>query len=69
MAFYKKNLPIWERSLRTLAGLAMIAVGIYHFRTSPIGYLIDATGVSMIAMGFLGWCPMCHIAGRKSVEG
>lgn len=69
MSLYKKNLPVWERSVRTLAGLAMIAVGIYYLRASLIGYLLDASGVSMIAMGFFGWCPMCYVGGRKSIEG
>jgi hypothetical protein len=63
--FFQKNLPMWERVLRTLAGLIVI----YAAWTLPMEPLLKwglvACGGSFIAMGFVGFCPMCALAGRK----
>ncbi|MEH2515089.1 hypothetical protein V1279_000662 [Bradyrhizobium sp. AZCC 1610] len=60
--FYRKNLPGWERAMRSVAGVGMIGYGLLGM---PAGYLIAGTGVVAIATGFFGFCPMCAMVGRR----
>jgi len=64
---FNKNLPVWERGLRTVAGLVMIAFGLLApgFAGSPIGYIIAAAGAMAIVTGFVGYCPACAVVGRR----
>lgn len=61
--FFMKNLPIWERVLRTLAGLAAVAVG-WSLGT-PYRELGLATAAGLLVTGLVGFCPMCAMVGRK----
>jgi hypothetical protein len=63
--FYRKNLPGWERAMRVVAGLVLIAWGWLAFAATPLGYAIVAGGVTAIVTGFFGFCPMCAMVGRK----
>jgi hypothetical protein len=63
--FYVKNVPGWERVLRVIAGLAMIAWGLLGLKGLPIGYLLAGSGVLTMLTGFFGFCPMCAMAGRR----
>jgi len=69
--FYRKNLPGWERVMRTVGGAVMIAYGLFGMPGLPgmpgamAGYLIAGTGVVAILTGFFGFCPMCAMVGRK----
>jgi hypothetical protein len=63
--FYVKNVPGRERVVRVLAGVLMIACGLIGLAGLLVGYLIAASGVVTILTGFLGFCPMCAMAGRK----
>jgi len=65
---FKKNLPIWERALRSIAGLLMIAFGVFGpgFVGGPIGYILAAAGVMTLLTGFVGYCPACAVVGRRS---
>jgi hypothetical protein len=63
--FYRKNLPGWERAMRTIGGVAMIAYGLLGMPGTMAGYLIAGTGATAIATGFLGFCPMCAMVGRR----
>jgi hypothetical protein len=62
--FYRKNLPGWERAMRVIAGLAMIAWGLLG-SGMPLGYVIAGSGAVAILTGFFGFCPMCAMVGRK----
>jgi hypothetical protein len=66
--FYVKNVPGWERVLRAIAGLAMIACGLLGLKGLPIGYLLAGSGVVTMLTGFFGFCPMCAMAGRRLKE-
>jgi hypothetical protein len=66
--FYVKNVPGWERVLRAIAGLAMIACGLLGLKGLPIGYLLAGSGVVTVLTGFFGFCPMCALAGRRLKE-
>ena len=64
---FKKNLPIWERTLRSAAGLTMTAGGLMTpgLAGSPLGYVVAAMGAMIVLTGFVGYCPACAIAGRR----
>ena len=63
--FYRKNLPGWERAVRTIGGIGMIVVGLIGMSGTMSGYLIAGAGAVAIATGFFGFCPMCAMIGRK----
>jgi hypothetical protein len=69
--FYRKNLPGWERAMRSVGGAVMIAYGLFGMPGLPgtsgtmAGYLIAGTGAVAILTGFFGFCPMCAMVGRK----
>ena len=63
--FYRKNLPGWERAMRVVGGVVMIACGLLGLAGTPIGYLIAAAGVVTAMTGFFGFCPMCAMVGRR----
>ena len=69
--FYRKNLPGWERVMRSVGCVVMIAYGLFGMPGLPgmsgamAGYLIAGTGVVAILTGFFGFCPMCAMVGRK----
>ena len=63
--FYRKNLPGWERAARVIGGVAMVACGLLGLSGMPIGYLIAAAGGVTATTGFVGFCPMCAMVGRR----
>ena len=63
--FYRKNLPGWERAMRVVGGGAMIGCGLLGLQGMPLGYLIAAAGVVTAMTGFVGFCPMCAMVGRR----
>lgn len=62
---YTKNVPATERVIRALAGFALIAFGLMAMRGAPLGYILAASGVVAALTGFVGFCPMCALAGRR----
>lgn len=63
--FYRKNVPGWERTIRVLAGISIIAFGVLGLPASLLSYLVIATGFTALMTGFVGFCPMCALVGRK----
>jgi hypothetical protein len=63
--FYRKNLPGWERAMRTIGGALMIAYGLFGVPGTTASYLIAGAGAVAILTGFFGFCPMCALAGRR----
>ncbi len=67
--FYRKNLPAWERACRIFVGLALICAAVLL----PLGnlWMWIAVGAGVIAActGFIGFCPMCAMVGRKPQSG
>lgn len=63
--FYRKNLPGWERAMRAVGGIMMIAYGRMAMSGAMPGYLLVGTGVVAIATGIFGFCPMCAMVGRR----
>ncbi len=57
------NLADWERFASVLVGASLVAAALRHGRTlSPSGL----TGLSLIARGVSGYCPISECAGRSS---
>lgn len=61
---YRKNIPGWERAMRVVGGAAMVACGFLGLPL-PIDYLVAGAGVVTVLTGFVGFCPMCAMAGRR----
>jgi Protein of unknown function (DUF2892) len=55
----------WERAIRVIAGLALIAWGLLAFPAAPLGYAVATGGLTAILTGFFSFCPMCAMVGRK----
>jgi len=63
--FYPKNVPNIERIIRIAFGLALTAFALFGTASTPIQLIILASAVVLVATGFIGWCPMCAMVGRK----
>jgi DNA-binding transcriptional ArsR family regulator len=63
-AFFIKNVPAWERALRTIAGISLAWFAIAAGSTTW-QWLGGAAGVELALTGFVGFCPMCALAGRR----
>ncbi|KLN64853.1 MULTISPECIES: YgaP family membrane protein [Vibrio] len=64
--FYMKNLPLWQRATRAVAGFVMLGCGLIGFSGLPIGFLMAGVGIITGLTGVVGFCPMCSIAVKKS---
>ena len=64
---YKKNVPGLERIVRVVGGLAMVGCGLWAPSLSGgiVGHAVAASGVVTLLSGFIGFCPMCAMAGRR----
>lgn len=63
--FYQKNLPLWERVLRVLAGILVIAVTLSLPLAGWLRTLIIVSAAAFLFFGFIGFCPACALVGRK----
>lgn len=65
---YRKNLPNWERWLRVIAGVALIAYALIGTSSLLIMGLVLASALVVVVTGFVGFCPACAMVGRKLVN-
>ena len=63
--FYIKNVPIWERILRAIIGIVLIGYSVLGHPSLLVSGLSISSAAFVIVTGFLGWCPMCALVGRK----
>jgi len=63
--FYTKNVPVWERVLRITLGLGLTLYVILGQPSMFISVISIASAVFVVVTGFVGWCPMCALVGRK----
>lgn len=61
---FVKNLPMWERLLRFVAVLVMVA-GAWHYWPGLVGMGLAAGAVFTALTAVFGWCPACAVAGRR----
>ena len=62
---YQKNLPKWERALRLCIGLVIVGVGFMVPMDPAVKWTALIGGVVFACTGFIGFCPMCAMFGRK----
>ena len=62
---FMKNLPTWERALRAGVGAVVLTAGLHFFPASVTGYALAASGTFIALTGFVGFCPMCALVGRR----
>ena len=62
---YQKNVPGVERWARILMGVVVAACGLYFLKLTLPGLLAAATGAFIAVTGFVGFCPMCYLGGRR----
>lgn len=62
--FYVKNLPVWERVLRTGGGMIMTVYAVSGVEGMAM-WVLSAAGAGMALSGLIGFCPMCAMAGRR----
>ena len=62
---YQKNLPVWERAIRVMMGLGLIAGGLLGLHGGVVGYGLAAMGAMVMVTGFIGFCPACAMVGRR----
>ena len=63
--FYVKNVPVWERVLRVLMGMAGLAFAAMNWGGSGLAIAIGLMGAMLAMTGLVGFCPMCALVGRK----
>lgn len=63
--FYTKNVPGWERVLRSVIGIAGIGFAIVSWGGSMLAVSAGIAGAMMAMTGLFGFCPMCAMMGRK----
>ncbi|QDQ26444.1 DUF2892 domain-containing protein [Chitinimonas arctica] len=63
--FYVKNVPNWERALRSILGVIALAFAAMNWGSSSLTMGIGITGAILAMTGLIGFCPMCAMVGRK----
>ncbi|MDZ4099620.1 MAG: DUF2892 domain-containing protein [Methylophilaceae bacterium] len=66
--FYVKNVPVWERWLRIMMGVALLLAPIVWLDWGTLGIVLGAMGAMGVMTGLMGYCPVCALAGRKLEE-
>lgn len=62
---YIKNVPVWERVLRVALGLALVLYVVFGGPSLLVSIISLFTAVFVVVTGFVGWCPVCAMVGRK----
>lgn len=68
MFFLKRNLPVWERAARLLAGAALGAVLVGDLTSGFVTWLAVASALTLVLTAFVGFCPACAMVGRRYLE-
>lgn len=64
-ALYFKNVPLFERVVRVVMGVAMAALPLAVGRLAGALPLTVTMGAGIAMTGFVGFCPACYLVGRK----
>lgn len=63
--FFQKNLPAWERTCRAVVGLIAVCLGLLYPMAEMYKWIAIGGGIIFACTGFIGFCPMCALVGRK----
>ena len=61
---FRTNVMTWERVARTLAGVLMVACGMFGLESGVLGRTLMVTGALIALTGVLGFCPGRMLARR-----
>jgi hypothetical protein len=61
---YVKNVPNWERVLRAIVGLAVVAWSLLVLGGTS-GVLLALSAAGIVVSGLVGFCPACAMVGRR----
>lgn len=61
---YVKNVPVWERVVRVVAGLIALVFMVVNWG-APWMMGAGVAGIMLSLTGLVGFCPMCALVGRK----
>jgi tellurite resistance protein TehA-like permease len=67
-AFYAKNVPNWERVLRTALSVGAVAFALTSL-ASPWRWLMAVSAIGFAVSGIIGFCPACALVGRRLDKG
>jgi hypothetical protein len=71
MLYFKHNVPTWERTIRIVAGLVLGGLAVLFSGTPYVApaltWLGLAGGIMLAMTGFIGFCPMCAMVGRRPI--
>jgi hypothetical protein len=62
MAFYRKNIGGLHQAVRVAVGIAVAITALVYLTGAP-AWLIALGGGAFAVTGFVGYCPMCAMAG------
>jgi DUF2892 family protein len=62
MALYRRNIGSTHQAIRVILGVALAIAGVAVLN-GPAAWLVAALGGVFVLTGFVGYCPMCAIAG------
>ena len=69
MFHFKRNLPVWERVLRIIAGMGVGAAVYSGWSSNTIIVLVGiATAATLVLTAFVGFCPACWMVGRRPLD-
>ena len=66
---YVKNVPGWERVLRTVMGVMALVFAAMNWGASSLAVVAGIVGAVLAISGLVGFCPMCALLGRKLGKG
>lgn len=62
MAFYRKNIGGLQQMVRIALGVA-VSVAAFVYLAGATAWLVALGGAGFALTGFVGYCPMCAMAG------
>ncbi len=68
MLYLKRNLPMWERAGRIIAGALVGGAILAGFTPGIWMWLAAGTAATLVLTAFVGFCPACAIAGRRYLD-
>jgi hypothetical protein len=67
MMYFKTNLPGWERAIRVAMGTMAAGLAYLYAPNLVTAWIGVAMGAMFAGTGFIGFCPMCAMVGRRSI--